>query len=484
MGQLVSPSVHQRNIDVSNWLSLILFALSNIVGIVYLINGHSTQITSPIFISSFFYLVPFMLNRFGLFDISRVVLSYTVPLVMYPLSIYNKMMALDDGLINAVFYYDIRVALLCSMVIPTSTISLKERSLFAICIFPSLFGTLLYDPIHNWFGVGYYQVGLEGNNYLFIVNLFTVITYIFFFSSQLFLRSKFEFSESREAIKSSKLESYLDQLMTIGNSKSINLGNVETAYEEICSTAERCLKVSRVGIWEYDKRDHSITCKILLDNGQYDYREEKLNMDDYPIYFKALDQNKLLIARDAFKDERIKELKKGYLEKLNIRSMMDMSFTKDGRFAGVICCEHQGQIKDWRAEDSILLKALGDFVSYAHSAKKRIHQNIELSYKNRQVRNVNQRLEQMVKERTSELEERNQQLTEYAFINSHILRAPVARVSGLMNLAEVLSDEEFKETIMPKLKESVTELEEITTRINSAIELYTVDNQKVEKVHV
>jgi light-regulated signal transduction histidine kinase (bacteriophytochrome) len=39
-----------------------------------------------------------------------------------------------------------------------------------------------------------------------------------------------------------------------------------------------------------------------------------------------------------------------------------------------------------------------------------------------------------VRERTHELEVQNEKLTEYDFINSHLLRAPLARILGLADL--------------------------------------------------
>jgi light-regulated signal transduction histidine kinase (bacteriophytochrome) len=44
---------------------------------------------------------------------------------------------------------------------------------------------------------------------------------------------------------------------------------------------------------------------------------------------------------------------------------------------------------------------------------------------------MNESLEVAVQHRTSALEKQNKQLSEYAFINSHMLRAPLSRILGL-----------------------------------------------------
>lgn len=483
MERKIPQSLFQRNVEATNRLSIILFCLFNIVAAAYLIEGRMGSLPFQITSTSLVFIFPVVLNRFKYYTGSRILLSYALPLLIYPLSIYNKMDT-SDGLLDAVDYFDDRIVLVCSMIIPTSVVSLKERNLFVICTLPSLLGTILFDPIHNLFGVGYYQTGLKSDSYYFTANLFTTISYAFFFSSQVFLKVKFELSEESLSVKGSKLEYYLDKLTEIGNSRNINFGNVQASYEEICLVAKDCLKISRVSIWEYNKKEDSITSNVYLNDNGFSYNKITFKASDYPNYFKAFQNKSLVIATNATNDSDTSEFANTYLKKNNIKSLMDASFVQNGKLGGIICCEHQNIIKEWRAEDSIFLKALADFLSYTHSTRKRIQQNIELSHRNRKTQNTNQILEKKVQKRTFELEERNRQLTEYAFINSHILRAPVARVAGLLNLVELLSEEEFRNTILPKLKVTVKELDDITSQINSAIEVYGSIDRKDFKIKV
>src|SRR6185369_17055008 len=47
---------------------------------------------------------------------------------------------------------------------------------------------------------------------------------------------------------------------------------------------------------------------------------------------------------------------------------------------------------------------------------------------------LNHNLEALVSQRTSELEEQNEKLKNYAFFNAHLLRGPFCRVQGLIHL--------------------------------------------------
>jgi len=85
----------------------------------------------------------------------------------------------------------------------------------------------------------------------------------------------------------------------------------------------------------------------------------------------------------------------------------------------------------------------------------------ELNHANEELTSMNDGLDLMVKNRTAELEERNYQLTEYAFINSHLLRAPLARVLGLTDLIRMESTDPNTQELMEKLLNSCEELDEI-----------------------
>ncbi len=95
-------------------------------------------------------------------------------------------------------------------------------------------------------------------------------------------------------------------------------------------------------------------------------------------------------------------------------------------------------------------------------------QNEELRYYQSKVSRVNEELEIRVKHRTRELEDRNEKLKEYAFINAHLLRAPLCRIKGLTYLVEK-DTEGDDEKLLELLKASNEELEEIVQKITSIL---------------
>lgn len=442
----------QQTYNNTKWLSLTLLVVTLFVALAFFLANQSSGLAKQIFGVSIIFLIPFFgYKKFK--NLSRILLSFSLPTIIIVLSIINKTASLDLNIIDPINYFDTRFVLLSAMVIPISTISMFEKKLLILCLLPSFAGISLFDPIHNYFQVGYYQVGLLSNDYYFSSNLFSIVTYFFILGSLLYLKNMGQNSEMRYYRKGKMLERYLSKLIELGNSKNINYGKIDEALEEICLSASECLEINRVSIWKYDKEKDAIICKILYEENKVEKPNIELKGSDYPAYFDAVKMRQMIIAHDVHTHPATIKLKSGYQN----GSLMDAPFNNNGEFGGVIGCESVGMSRRWSVEESVFLKALGDYMSYTL-----------ITYR---LKRYNEELESKINERTKELEIKNNQLSEYAFINSHILRAPVARISGLVNLFDQTPSNQINE-LTPHLRASVQELDNITRKINSAIENY------------
>lgn len=95
----------------------------------------------------------------------------------------------------------------------------------------------------------------------------------------------------------------------------------------------------------------------------------------------------------------------------------------------------------------------------------------KLSALNKSLKTLNGQLEDKVTDRTQQLQQKNRKLTEYAFINAHKLRAPVASIMGLVQLFDY--EEQTKgqqEEIQKRLKNSTKELEQTISEIRRKLE--------------
>lgn len=94
----------------------------------------------------------------------------------------------------------------------------------------------------------------------------------------------------------------------------------------------------------------------------------------------------------------------------------------------------------------------------------------EIQTQAEKIRLVNDNLELLVQQRTQDLERKNIALQEYAFINAHKLRSPLARILGLVNLAHQIKIEGEGKDIIMHLQKSAQELDTIVATIRKTIE--------------
>jgi signal transduction histidine kinase len=97
-------------------------------------------------------------------------------------------------------------------------------------------------------------------------------------------------------------------------------------------------------------------------------------------------------------------------------------------------------------------------------------QNEELQAQEEVIRGINENLENIIRERMLELEKKNKALEEYAFINAHKLRSPVASILGLINLMKKIELNDEARSIMVHLHQSTDKLDDIVGSITKAIE--------------
>jgi len=93
-----------------------------------------------------------------------------------------------------------------------------------------------------------------------------------------------------------------------------------------------------------------------------------------------------------------------------------------------------------------------------------------LTSNNVEIKMLNENLDELVKERSKKIEQQLRQLKNYANMNSHQVRAPLARILGLLGLLKMETDDEYKKIHLTKLYESSQELDEVIRKMNRLLE--------------
>lgn len=142
----------------------------------------------------------------------------------------------------------------------------------------------------------------------------------------------------------------------------------DDAFRRLTETAARTLGVRRVSIWLFDPaRTHlEAADQFDLATGRHE-RGFRLDAARYPAYFQALNWSRAIVAPDAANDPRTREFAQGYLDRLDIASMMDAAIWQEGRTQGVVCLESVGERRDWTPDEQHFVGSIADIASAALS---------------------------------------------------------------------------------------------------------------------
>lgn len=176
----------------------------------------------------------------------------------------------------------------------------------------------------------------------------------------------------REQLKTSqrqqtaRLRSFSEALGQLVRSKTREQMDLRGGLQEITEVACQTLNVAQAGVWIFND-DRSVLrlldCCTQEDDTHSHSDGIELFATDYPLYFQAMESNRLISTPDARIDPRTCEFLDTYLNPYGITSMIDAPIWVRGEMIGVVCLEHAGPPRQWSVEEENFAGSLADFVS-------------------------------------------------------------------------------------------------------------------------
>lgn len=194
-------------------------------------------------------------------------------------------------------------------------------------------------------------------------------------------------------------------LAELAKRKIRECSDLTVSLREITEAAAHTLEVERVSVWLYtDEYFKKLRCiDVYQKNTDAHSAGDELTAIDYPVYFRALPQERTLAANDARIDPRTQELSQQYLGAYGITSMLDAAIWLGGHMVGVVCHEQIGEPRYWCSEEKNFAASVADLVSLTIEACERKRSQEAL-------RKAHDDLELRVRERTAELARINEEL--------------------------------------------------------------------------
>jgi PAS domain S-box-containing protein len=192
-----------------------------------------------------------------------------------------------------------------------------------------------------------------------------VLTVFHDISEQLEAEASLKGSERRLVTQSDALTSLTARYTNPGE-------RFDERLRSILAISAQALGVDRLSMWGFDEDRAAIRCAGLYRPAADAYESGfVLYRRDAPLYFDALEHDRVVAAGDARSDPRTREFRDGYLVPNDIGAMLDVPLRHDNRTVGVLCAEHVGSARAWTVDEQNFAISVANLVVVAIAEEER-----------------------------------------------------------------------------------------------------------------
>ena len=150
--------------------------------------------------------------------------------------------------------------------------------------------------------------------------------------------------------------------------------SLRTVWRKLAKLVAEAMRVERVGIWLTIEDGRAIRCEHLYQaSARQVFEGAVLWAQDFPDYFRAMDERRTIVANDACNDPVTTSLRASYLDPLGVGAMLDAPIYREGKAVGVVCHEHVGPRREWTDVESAFGAAVADNVARLYEESARQH---------------------------------------------------------------------------------------------------------------
>jgi GAF domain-containing protein len=153
---------------------------------------------------------------------------------------------------------------------------------------------------------------------------------------------------------------------------------VDTFLHAVCHLVGQRLGCNRVTVWRFEGPPGLRTLHCVA-GGDLSSRDDRgacagrapftgsveFAESEYRDYFAVLVKHGYVESADVRTDPRLRGLLERYLQPCDIRSLLDVGFSVNGRTVGILCCGQVGELRRWQPADVATARRVGATISLA-----------------------------------------------------------------------------------------------------------------------
>ncbi len=155
-------------------------------------------------------------------------------------------------------------------------------------------------------------------------------------------------------------------IIELSTHPAVSEGRLDEALPLIAETAAITLQLELVGIWKItpDGSELQFLAGHRLSSGILTH-DEGLWVSQYPEYFAAMQEGFVLAVPNVRTDPRTAPLTEAYWDPMGVSSTLEAPIRLHGQIVGVVCHEHVGPCREWRADEITFARQIADLVAQA-----------------------------------------------------------------------------------------------------------------------
>ena len=168
-----------------------------------------------------------------------------------------------------------------------------------------------------------------------------------------------------------KVKSYLAAHQWLSKNAEIYQSNRLHSFEIISKKCTEVMDVERVGIWFFSIDHESIQEEITFIRDGQSTQGAILEKSDFPVYFKRIKEEGIVLTRDTFKEPFSSSALEDYMTSRGVHAILDVPIFSDGTLIGIVSIEKQGVPRDWDEPDICFATVFSDVIGRIIEAEKR-----------------------------------------------------------------------------------------------------------------